>query len=214
MHFEQFLPYLIHVGALVYVCCFLFRDQLYLRFFAVVGDFIYTLFYYGTVKDPFWAVIYSLMNMGVNIVMMYLIVKDRREGTLDDRDLQLYQSFAGMAPGDFRRLKARGQWNTANEDTVLTTEGQHLQRLHYVVSGDVEITKSGRNIPVSGKLFIGEIAYLQRVPASATVVAKPGCTYISWSHDDLAKLTTKHEGLKQSLGNLLSADLAMKVARA
>jgi Cyclic nucleotide-binding domain len=214
MPLENIYPYLIHIGALVYVCCFLFRDQLYLRFFAVIGDIIYTLFYYGTVQDPFWAVIYSIMNMCVNIVMMYLIVRDRSEGTLNDRDMQLYQSFAGMAPGDFRRLKALGKWNTATADTVLTTEAERPERLYYIVSGDVDITKSGRKIPVEGKLFIGEIAYLQKIPASATVIAKPGCTYVSWTHDDLAKVTTKHEGLKQSLGNLLSTDLAMKVARA
>ncbi len=214
MQLENVYPYLIHIGALVYVCCFLFRDQLYLRFFAVIGDIIYTLFYYGTVKDPFWACIYSVLNMGVNIVMMYLIVNDRREGTLDDRDMQLYQSFAGMTPGDFRRLKALGKWQTAETDTLLTTEAVKPDQLHYIVSGEVNINKSGRVIPIAGKHFIGEIAYLQNVPASATVTAKPGCTYISWNHNDLAKVTTKHDGLKVSLGALLGADLAMKVARA
>lgn len=214
MQLENVYPYLIHIGALVYVCCFLFRDQLYLRFFAVIGDIIYTLFYYGTVKDPFWACIYSVINMSVNIVMMYLIVNDRRAGTLDDRDMQLYQSFAGMTPGDFRRLKALGKWQTAEADTVLTTEAEKPDHLHYIVSGDIDISKTGRKIPVEGKLFIGEIAYLKNTAASATVTARPGCTYVSWSHTDLARLTKKHDGLKQSLGSLLSADLAMKVARA
>jgi hypothetical protein len=214
MQLDQFYPYLIHIGALVYVCCFLFRDQLYLRFFAIIGDAIYTLFYYGTVKDPFWACIYSLINMVVNLVMMSLILRDRRESMLDDRDMQLYQSFSGMSPGDFRRLRALGSWTTASEDTLLTTESQTLDRLYYILSGPVEITKAGRNIPISGKHFIGEIAYPQRVPASATVVAKPGCVYISWTHASLASVTGKHDGLKQSLSSLLSADLAMKVARA
>jgi hypothetical protein len=214
MPFEQYLPYLIHVGALVYVCCFLFRDQLYLRFFAIIGDLIYTLFYYGTVKDPFFAVIYSLMNMMVNIVMMYLIINDRREGALDDKAMQLYQSFAGMMPGDFRRLLKIGTWHTAEANAVLTTENQSVDRLYFITSGDVEIKKGERVIPISGKHFIGEIAYVQKTAASATVIAKPGCTYISWSHDDLKKVSEKSEGLKLSLGSLLSADLAQKVARA
>jgi hypothetical protein len=211
---DNFYPYLIHIGALVYVCCFLFRDQLYLRFFAVIGDIIYTLFYYGTVQDPFWACIYSVMNMMVNVVMMWLIVNDRREGVLNDRDLQLYQSFTGMSPGDFRRLKALGKWTTASEATPLTSEGQPVSELHYILDGQVDISKAGRNIPIAGKHFIGEIAYLQKVPASATVTAKPGCTYISWTHEDLSKVTSKYDGLKQSFGSLLSADLASKVARA
>jgi hypothetical protein len=214
MPFEQYLPYLIHVGALVYVCCFLFRDQLYLRFFAIIGDLIYTLFYYGTVKDPFFAVIYSLMNMMVNIVMMYLIINDRREGTLDDKAMQLYQSFTGMMPGDFRRLLKVGTWHTADADVALTSENQPVDKLYYILSGDVSINKAGREIPISGKHFIGEIAYLQKTPASATVIAKPGCTYMSWTHQDLLKVSEKNDGLKSSLGTLLSADLARKVARA
>ncbi len=61
-------------------------------------------------------------------------------------------------------------------------------------------------------IFIGEVAYLKKTPASATVVAKAGSHYISWSHDELRKIVTRHDTLRQSLGNLLSADLALKVA--
>jgi hypothetical protein len=211
---DQVYPYLIHAGALVYLCCFLFRDQLYLRFFAIVGDALYTAFYYGTIEEPFWACIYSLLNMLVNMVMMYIILNDRRQSALDDRDMQLFQSFTGMTPGDFRRLRTLGTWSVAGQNTRMTTEAEPLDRLYYILSGEVEITKGDRKIPIEGKHFIGEIAFLNKVPASASVVAKPGCTYISWTHADLAKATEKHDGLKASLGTLLSTDLALKVARA
>jgi hypothetical protein len=39
------VPNLIHIGALCYLVCFLFRDQLWLRIFAVLGDLVYTGFY-------------------------------------------------------------------------------------------------------------------------------------------------------------------------
>lgn len=210
---EDVYPLLIHLGALLYVVCFLFRDQLYLRLLAVASDLVYCIFYYGTVEDPFWAIIYNLMAISVNAVMVWIIWRDRKSTLMSDRDMQLYQAFTGMTPGDFRRLLKLGQWNTAAEDVTLTTEAQPVDRLYYIFSGKVEIRKGDRLIPIDGKHFIGEIAYLQRTPASATVTAKPGCTYVTWTQADLDRAADKHEGLKLSLSALMSADLAMKVAR-
>jgi Cyclic nucleotide-binding domain len=211
--FEWLVPYLIHVGALCYLVCFLFRDQLWLRVFAVVGDVIYTAFYFTAADVPLWsAIIYSALNVVINFVMIALILNDRRMTALADNDLRLYQQFKGMTPGDFRRLCKIGTWQKADDDHVLTTEGSTLQQLYYVVEGEVEVKKGDRKIPVKSGIFIGEVAYLKNTPASATVVAKAGAHYISWSHDELKKIVSRHESLKQSLGNLMSADLALKVA--
>jgi hypothetical protein len=214
MQANEIFPLMIHLGALLYVVCFLFRDQLYLRLLAVASDLVYCIFYYGTVEDPFWAIIYNLMAMTVNIAMILIIIKDRKLTTMSDQDMELFRAFSGISPGDFRRLRKHGTWHLAEEDTVLTTENKPLTELYYVLSGQVEIKKSDREIPISGKHFIGEIAYLQKTPASATVIAKPGCNYISWTHEDLSKLSDKHDGLAQNLAALMSADLAMKVSRA
>jgi Cyclic nucleotide-binding domain len=212
--FEWMVPYLIHVGALFYLVCFLFRDQLWLRIFAVLGDLVYTAFYFTAADVPLWsAIVYSGLNVAINLFMVAMILQDRRMLRLDDNDLRLFQSFQGMAPGDFRRLRKIGQWHKADDDRTLTIEGEALHQLYYVVDGEIEVKKGDRNIPVKAGLFIGEIAYLKNGPASATVVAKAGAHYISWTHADLKKIVTRNDSLKQSFSNLLSADLAMKVAR-
>jgi Cyclic nucleotide-binding domain len=212
--FEWIVPYLIHVGALCYLVCFLFRDQLWLRIFAVLGDLIYSAFYFTAADIPLWsAITYSGLNVAINLFMMAMILHDRRMLPLDDNDLRLYQSFQGMAPGDFRRLRKIGQWHKTDSDQTLATEGEALHQLYYVVDGEVEVKKGDRIIPVQAGLFIGEIAYLKNSPASATVVAKAGAHYISWSHEELKKIVTRHDSLKQSFANLLSADMALKVAK-
>jgi Cyclic nucleotide-binding domain len=212
--FEWIIPYLIHIGAVCYLICFLFRDQLWLRVFAVVGDFVYTAFYFTATDVPLWsAIVYSTLNMLINLAMIGFILQDRRMSPLDDHDLSLYQSFTGMTPGDFRRLRRVGSWHKAEADHTLTSEGVSLERLYYVVEGELEIRKGNRIIPVNPGLFIGEVAYLKNIPASATVIAKAGTRYISWTHDELKKIVSRHETLKQSLSNLLSADLALKVAK-
>jgi Cyclic nucleotide-binding domain len=212
--FEWVIPYLIHIGALCYLVCFLFRDQLWLRVFAVLGDGIYSGFYFTAADVPLWsAIAYSSLNMVINIIMIGIIVNDRRMSSLEDHDLTLFQNFTGMSPGDFRRLRKIGTWQKLDVDETITHEGLPLQRLYYVVEGNVEVRKGDRIIPVNLGLFIGEVAYLKNAPASATVIAKAGTRYMSWAHDDLKKIVTRHESLKQSLSNLLSADLAVKVAK-
>lgn len=212
---EWIMQNLIHVGALLYLVCFLFRDQVLLRLFAIFGDLAYFAFYWAIADQPLWsAIAYCVLNMTINFAMILFVLNDRRESTLGDNDMKLYQGFAGMTPGDFRRLSRLGKWQRAEQPTTLTEEGKPVENLFYILDGDVEITKGGRSIPVDPGLFIGEIAYLKKVPATATVVARPGTLYMSWPHQALRQATDRHDGLRQSLAVLLSGDLANKVARA
>jgi hypothetical protein len=133
------VPYLIHLGAVCYLICFLFRDQLQLRFFAIAGDALYTAYYFEAAAEPLWsAIVYSSLNICINLFMIGIILQDRRQTPLGDNDLRLYQSFTGMTPGDFRRLSRIGKWHSATDATVLTEEGKSLDRLFYVLEGDIE----------------------------------------------------------------------------
>jgi CRP-like cAMP-binding protein len=208
------MPKLVHLGALLYLICFLFRNQLLLRTFAILGDLAYTGYYWTASDQPLYeAMSYSILNMIINFVMIMLIFNDKRHRHLSDDELKLYQDLKGISPGDFRKLMRLGTWNKASETIALTTEGQAVDQLHYILDGALEITKSGRAIDVSPGIFIGEIAYLRNTPASATVLAKAGTIYISWPFSILQKMTLQQDSLRQSLTNLLSSDLAAKVAR-
>ncbi len=212
---QEFYQELIHIGAILYLVCFLFRNQILLRCFAIAGDVAYTAYYYGVSSSPLWdAMFWSSTNIVVNCAMLFILYTESRHGSLEDNDLKLYRSLNALTPGEFRRLSALGKWKTATEDIVLTTQGQELFRLYYILEGEVEIEKSGRKIEVKPELFIGEIAYLLKKPASATVKLKPGTVYIEWEHAALQKAFKKQESLKHALGALLSSDLAGKVARA
>jgi Cyclic nucleotide-binding domain len=211
---QFFLQNLVHLGAVLYLICFLFRNQVMLRIFAIFADLAYTGYYWSVADTPLWsAMAYSLMNMVINFIMIMFVFNDQRQTAMSDNDMKLYQGFGGMTPGDFRRLSNAGFWRKADDTVTLTREGEAVNELYYVLDGELDITKSGRAINVTPGLFIGEIAYLRKSPASATVTVKAGTTYIFWPHGVLQKVTGKHDGLRQSLSNILSADLAVKVAR-
>ena len=215
MFTQEFYQSLIHIGAILYLVCFLFRNQILLRCFAVAGDIAYTTYYYGVSSQPLWeAMFWSSTNILVNGVMLYILYSETKQGRLGDNELKLYRSLNGLTPGEFRRLIALGKWQTATGETVVTTEGQNLTKLFYILEGEVDIEKSGRKIEVKPELFIGEIAYLLQKPATATVKLKTGSLFIEWEHAVLQKAFQKQEGLKHALRALLSTDLAGKVARA
>jgi Cyclic nucleotide-binding domain len=208
-------PHLIHVGAVLYLVCFLFRDQILLRSFAIAGDFAYTAFYFTAASQPLWeAIAWIIPNMGINMIMIFLILRDRRMTTLSDDEMSLFQNLRGLNPGQFRRLMKLGQWEKTNTPKTLTEEGKPLQNLYYVLRGDVQIKKGDRNIKVEPTVFIGELAYLRKKPATATVSVAANAVIVSWTHADLERATAKDQGLNTALGILLSNDMAEKVARA
>jgi hypothetical protein len=211
---QDVLPHLIHLGAILYLICFLFRDQILLRSFAILGDFAYMAFYFTAAGQPLWsAIAWIIPNMGINIVMIFLILRDRQMMPLSDDEMSLFQNLRGLNPGQFRRLIKMGKWQRVDEETQITEEGKDLDRLYYVLSGDVEVDKAGRKIKVEPAVFIGELAYLRKKPATATVRVKPGAVFVSWAHSSLEQVTKKDDGLAAVLGTLLSNDLAEKVAR-
>jgi hypothetical protein len=211
---QNALPYFIHVGAFLYLVCFLFRDQILLRSFAIAGDFAYLAYYFTAANQPLWeAIIWSIPNIAVNLVMIALLLRDSRMTLLNDDELTLFQNMRGISPGQFRRLIKAGRWETLDQPMRLTEEGKSLDRLYYVLKGGISIEKAGRTFNVDPTVFIGELAYLRKKPATATAIAAPGSVLVSWSHAELGRVTAKDVGLGQSLGLLLSNDLAEKVAR-
>ena len=189
-------PHLIHVGAMLYLICFLFRDQIALRSFAITGDLAYTAYYFTAAEKPLWeAIAWIIPNILVNIVMIYIILRDRRMTSLSDDEMSLFQNLRGLNPGQFRRLLKLGSWENTETSKILAEEGKPLDRLYYVLRGDVEVKKGDRLITVDPTVFIGELAYLRKKPATATVSVSPGSVIVSWAHHDLERATAKDEGL-------------------
>jgi Popeye protein conserved region len=210
---QTYAPYLVHVAAVFTLCCYLFRDQIRLRIFAALGDTLLIAYYYFGLAEPLWnPMVWSALNVLINSVMILIILRDQRQLTMTDSELSLFRALDTLSPGQFRKLVAKGEWHKAEEPVTLAREGENLTQLHYVLDGKVAVTKAGRLFPVEPKLFIGEVAYLRKRAATATVTVSENGTYISWPHEELEVLLRKNEDLKHALTRLLGQDLAEKMA--
>jgi Popeye protein conserved region len=204
---------LVHVAAVFTLLCFLFRDQVKLRIFAVIGDLLLSLYYYAAFPVPLWSpMVWSLLNVAINAVMIMVILKDSREGNMSDDELSLFRNLESLSPGQFRKLVKRGAWHRADTPVTLTREGEELAQLYYVLSGSVAVEKANRQIGVDPKIFIGELAFLRKRAATATVIVSGDAHYIAWDHDDLEKLFERDTDLRTAMQLLMGRDMAEKIA--
>jgi CRP-like cAMP-binding protein len=204
---------LVHVAALFTLLCFLFRDQIKLRSFAVVGDLLLSVYYYVAFPQPLWnPMVWSLLNVVINAIMIALILRDGRQGGMSDDELSLFRSLDTLTPGQFRKLAKAGSWQRAADAVTLTREGETLDKLFYVLSGKVALQKGDKAFDVDPKLFIGELAFLRQRPATASVIVSGDAHYVAWSHDDLAKLFRRDDALRTAMHLLMGRDVAEKMA--
>ena len=146
--------------------------------------------------------------------MLIQIILDRTDVGLSEEEQDLFQAFDVLTPGEFRALVKLATWRTAETAVELTREGARPAHLYYVLRGELSIEKAGRIIRIAPRTFIGEIAFLHRGEASATVRLAPGSRYLEWPVQSLDRRIQGREALKHAVVRLISFDMALKVARA
>lgn len=212
--FEDWSPsaLLVHAAALTYIIGFLVRDQLKLRLLMQVGSTLYIAYYYFAPATPLWDGIATTTLMFVaNAWTIWRIVSDSREDTFVEEDLVVFGAIPDIAPGDFRRLMAKAQKDTAYVNITLTHAGKTPRNLWFLIDGSATLEKNGVRRRVTAPAFIGEVAYVLERPASATVTLAAGGRYVRWPADELRSYLEEQNALKTSLEVAFNRDLALKL---
>lgn len=203
---------LFHVSNLMAFFAFLLRDQLQLRLLMAVSLLLQALYYFaipgGPLVDPlFWKIVSFFANLGVILLVF--------GGTLDfgiPQDLRgLFDRIRVLSPGQFKRLVSQSR-RVSLTDAPLIVEGKHPDNLYYLLSGNASLNKGGvlRTLPAGQ--FLGEIAFLNSSPASATVTLEPGSECIAWDAEWLKALMRRDKAIDIAMRGVFNHDLAAKVA--
>ncbi len=206
---------LIHIAAAIFLAGFLFRDQIMLRSLVIVGNFVYVLYFYVVVDYPLWGgIFWSVVGILINAVMIGRIVADRADFGLSTEERALHGHLDTLTPGELRRLMKAGRWRTAEEETVISREGEPLAELTYVLDGTVTVEKGGTRFALATPAFVGEVAFVTQRPASATVTLARGARVVTWEMGPLQRLLLRAPSLRIGLGAAFNRDMAEKVAKA
>lgn len=193
---------------------FLFRRQVVLRLLVMAGS-VCCVVHYATVADePLWAAIAGrALLIAANLFGLAALLLEQSAFALARDQRHLLAAFAPMRPGQLRRLPRLAAPRRIEAETALTAEGETPAHLHFVVSGPLSLTRrGGPSFVIHGPCFIGEVAWLLGVPASATVAALPGAEVASWPVDRLHKLSRRSPRLEEALDALIAQDMARKVS--
>lgn len=203
---------LIHAGALLYILAFLVREELLLRLLVVSGTVLYILYYYLFPDTPLWdAIIASVIMLAANGLVLGQILWERTTLKLSAEEKELYEAFDTLTPGRFRDVLKIANWQTADEDTILTREDQPSRKLFYIFRGVISVEKTGRQFRLPEGNFVGEIAFVLKGDTTSTTLAPAGVTYVEWETDELRKLSKRRPNLGNALNALLTRDIARKL---
>jgi hypothetical protein len=203
---------LFHVSNLMAFLAFLLRDQLQLRLMMALSLFLQGMYYYaipgGPFVDPlFWKVVSFLANM----LMIVLVFGGRIDFGIPPDMRGLYDRISVLSPGQFRKLVKLSKRTTASASPLLV-EGQRPTELHYLLKGHCSIAKGNAAFPIGAGVFLGEIAFLNTAPASATVRLAEGAECATWNSEDLKSLMRRDKAIDIAMRGVFNHDLAAKLA--
>jgi len=176
-------------------------------------------------QENWWSIRYYSIFAAINIRAILAIMREQRPVYLSGNDLELYELLFRpnhFSARQFQTLISKAQWHEAY-DSALVTEGQHVDHLLLLASGECDVTIGGdqANVIRPGD-FIGELEYMQaqdksegsqRIQAPVSVIAKGKVQYVSWSFEELAALlnSPSNKQILVRMEALLAKDIATKL---
>ncbi|MEM7687642.1 MAG: cyclic nucleotide-binding domain-containing protein [Pseudomonadota bacterium] len=206
--------WLIHLGTALLLIGYFIRDELKLRVMIIVSSLVFNAYYWLVPKPPLWdSVMTGFLMVAVNLWVLSQVMLDRTTFRLTADEKRLLSAFSTFTPGQFRRLLKLAKWRSvdAGDQRRLTSENEPCASLFFIFEGEVSVEKASHSFTLSDGSFVGEIAYVQDGPASATTHAMPGTRYVEWDAQDLRALEAKLPGLANALNARLANELARKL---
>jgi len=116
------------------------------------------------------------------------------------------------APDAFHSLLRRGRQGMALPGQLLAREGQKSTEVFFIRSGGGVVRVGEREVGRFGPdQFIGEMSFLTRGTAAATVEVTEATRYIAWHHDELRSLLDKRQSFERALLATVTMDLVGKI---
>ena len=122
------------------------------------------------------------------------------------------QGLMRFAPDEFTALLHRGTWAVAKRGEKLVEQGEALNRVFFIHSGRFAVQVDGKEVAQrQGGQFVGEISFLTKATATATVEVLAPTRYLFWDRPLLEELTEKEPTLYYAMLSSMNLDLITKL---
>jgi CRP-like cAMP-binding protein len=206
---------LYHLSNALYLVSYTVRDILWLRLITVIAGATLLASMLVKPQPPFPAVAWNLVFLGINLVRIHLLLRERRPIPLTADQQHLAKLvFPSLRPRELVRLLAVGTLVDHPPGATLVRRGQPLDRLFVVVRGTVRVELPGKPaVEIGDGAFVGELCYLTGKPAAADVVAASALRVVDWPTAALRTFLHDEPDLHATIQQVLGRDLAAKLRR-
>ncbi|HRD76520.1 MAG TPA: cyclic nucleotide-binding domain-containing protein [Hyphomicrobiaceae bacterium] len=203
-----------HIAYVILAISYWLTSMFWLRTLACIGLF-FEIAYYTSVGSRMWVgIAWDLVFISINLFQLYLIFKDRFSLKLAEAEgAVVRRAFGGLDDAQLARLLRAGSWSSFEPGTELTTAASPVNALSLIQSGRAEVIVDGHTIAcLRPGDFIGEIAFLTGVNATATVKATEPLRALVLERAKLAKLCASDGEIATAVYQILGSGLAQKFA--
>jgi CRP-like cAMP-binding protein len=206
-------------GHVAYACLalsYILTNIFWLRVTAVIALFLEIFYFHFSGGDLITGIGWSVLFILINIYQIYWLVRERMSLKLPEAEAPLLRAaLAGLDDAQISRILKAANWKDSVPGDVLTRQHQPVDALYFLCSGLVNVGVDGHVVArLERGAFVGEIAYLTRSPATATVVVREPSRILAFSRESLAKVVAADSHINGIIHQMLGRDLAMKMARA
>ncbi len=203
-----------HLSYILLVASMMMRSMKWLRIIAISAGVVSAFYGYFFLKDfvtVFWEVIFVSVNL---IQLLFLEIENRRAKFSEYEQRFIKSAIPGVQKAHAKRLLRLAIVTEHEPGQVLTTEGEPVGLLHYVLEGAVRIDKAGAMVGVCGHDdFIGEIGFMLGTSATATAVVTNSVKCFTFDHASLNGMLNKDESLRHALESSFNRNLVGKLVK-
>jgi CRP-like cAMP-binding protein len=164
--------------------------------------------------DPvgvFWESALLVVNVGQ--LVLRRVEDSRARFSPEDLDF-VNDALPDLPPSSRRRLLDLGVWVTGEPGAVLTREGDNVQHLIYLATGEATIRMAGVDVATCpAGAFVGEVTVMQHEPATATAILTRPSRYWAIDARVLRQATQDDPELRRALSTTFSRHFRDKLIR-
>ena len=203
-----------HLAFLLTAISFYLKDILLLRFLAIISALVGIGYNYFLPVGPLWLPIFWLgVFTAINLWRIVGILAERYSIQFNEDEQELYETiFKDFSPVEYMKLIRIAEWRDAAEGLVFASEGEAVDGLRLLFSGEVSVARDGNEIGrARDGALIGEMSFIQGGVASATVTAAVPCRYVFWPEEALRGLLRRNPNIDVAMKHVFSLDLTRKL---
>ncbi len=208
--------FFVNLANVLFALAYLVKDIFWLRAISVVACSANGIYLFLAPDKPlWWGIGWDAVFVAINSVQIWILLREKRTIVFGPDEKELFETvFRRLSSLEFKRLLDVSHWVNQPADTILAKENEMLSSLMLIYRGVVRVAKQGRTITIlKPGDFVGEMSFVSETTASATVVVMELARLLCWDKDKLCKLLAEDPGLKMSLDEVLSCNMADKLKR-